>query len=240
MKSALVIISLLLAASLSFNVCRYSAGEKHGEDEEGFKLWWSDSIFVTKTVEVYDSFVRSRMGDELSIGEAYSHFFAENGAKVEASFGDAIIFMPDSTFVYGWTSELVGNTLPNSLVGLSYMSPRKPRTLPDIPLRPSSWQYDLKYPRFVEFSRQLGKRNSFWTDFADGVEAAGGFSPTCYATLMRGSDNIDFDNREERFITALAFMDGCFDHRDFNLVKDVAYNDSLRTAWDNFYRKNTK
>jgi hypothetical protein len=226
MKNATIIVFVLLTI-LTVGSC---AGNRRGRMSR-LTLSQLDSVFIDRTLEVYDAFVRSKMGDELPIGEAYSHFFAENGAKVEAA-GDAILFMPDSTFVYGWTSELVGNTLSNSLVGLSYMSPREQRTFSDIPFWPSGWQYDLKYPRFVEFGRQLGKRNSFWTDFADSIEAAGGFSPTCYAALMYGSDNIDFDNKHERFLAVIPFMNGCFRHRDFNLVKDVRRNDSLKIAWE--------
>ena len=228
MKKGLVFISALLIISLVFNIFQYIDEKNHTEYENSFELGWSEERFIDRTVEIYDSFIRSKMGDELPIGEAYRRFFAENGAKAESA-ADAVFFMPDSTFVYEWTYKLIGNSEFNSLVGLRYITPDDRRNK-----YPGGWGFDIKHPYFVEFGRKIGENNNFWTDFADSIEASGGFSPTCYAAVIQMSENINFDNKEERFMAAIIFMNGCFDHRDFNLVKDVQRNDSLKIAWNNY------
>jgi hypothetical protein len=188
-------------------------------DGHHFELGYGDSIFVERTLAVYDAFVRSHMGDEMPTGEAWSRFFAENGKQVEST-GELSFLMPDSTFVYGWTSDFVGGRLFSSLVTPRYLSPDERSSWP------GGWNLQFT-PRFVAFGKSLG---GAWVEFADGVEAAGDISPTGIAGLVRLSEKINFDRREERFMTAIGFMNGCLDHRDFNLVKDVARNDSLKSA----------
>ena len=231
MKKGLVFISALLVLSLVFNIFQYTNDKNYTECGKNFELYSNDSIFIDRTLEVYDAFVKSKMGDELPIGEAYSRFFAETGQEMENA-GDMTLFMPDSSFVYQWTYDLISNRMQNLLIEPYYWNSAVVIGLPGSPQLPDSWQYEPITPKFVEFGRHLGKTNNFWTDFADDVEAAGGISPTCYAAIVRMNDNINFDNKHERFLAVIGFMNGCLDHRDFNLVKDVRRNDSLKIAWE--------
>lgn len=222
MKKTLLIFAIFAVAC---------AGNSPKERQRDFRLTAPDSVFIDRTVAVYDAFVRSRVDSELPTGEAYKRFFAETGAKVESA-GDMGLFMPDSAYVYEWTYNLIGSARKyNSLVELTYISPLDPNLSIDGVTLPGGWQFGLRYPNFFEFARKLGETNAFWAGFADSAEAARDFSPTCYVALIRMNHEIDFDNRHERFMAVLPFMNRCFDHRDFNLVRDAPRNDSLRTTF---------
>lgn len=194
-----------------------------------FKLRPEDSVFIDRTVAVYDAFVRSRMGDTLTMGEAYRRFFVENAAKVESLMDIDTLFMPDSTFVYRWTSDFVGGKSGNSFVRPCYFSPPEPWET----VHPQSygrWFMQMDYYRegIKGLSEVVCKVNPAWDGWRDITLAAGDFWVP-YTVGM--GEQINFDNKHERFLAVIAFMTGCLDHRDFNLVKDVARNDSLKAAW---------
>jgi hypothetical protein len=228
MKNVTIIVSALLTI-LAAGSC---AGNRWGRMSR-LTLSQPDSVFIDRTLEVYDAFVRSKMGDELPIGEAYKRFFAENAAKLESA-GDLSIFMPDSTFVYGWTSDFIGGRLQNFLVEPVYISPPELEES-RFPQWYGGWRMNINpggrtwLSGIVAMGWNVAKINPVWKKWTDSTEAAGDI----FVPMTVGiSEKINFDNKHERFLAVISFMNGCFYHRDFNLVKDARRNDSLKIAWE--------
>ncbi len=159
-------------------------GACSGGRREQNRLSPRDSLFVERTLAAYDAFVRSKMGDELPIGEAYSRFFAETGQGVEVA-GDMALFIPGPSFANTWRSDLAEGRMPNSII--------EPSLAPNI-------------AGVEKFGRKLTKKNRFWRDMTESVVAAGDFPPTYRAALVRGNDKIRFDDTHERFMAVIAFM----------------------------------
>ncbi len=77
----------------------------------------------------------------------------------------------------------------------------------------------------VTLGWSIAEVNPAWKEWVDFTETAGDI----FVPMIVGiSDNINFENKQERFLAVIGFMNGCFDHRNFNLVKDVDRNDSLK------------
>jgi hypothetical protein len=225
MRHGLIFTTALLITAIVGGACAHTRGWRKHRVE----LYKGDSIFIERTVAVYDSFVRSHMGYELPIGEAYKRFFAKNMEEVYCA-GDYDAFTPDSTFVYEWTSDLVSGKLHNFLIRPVYISPMPGN--PVFPQWPSGWGKEIVQScygsGFTDFARSVSKVNPVWKDFVESVEAAGDIWVPYIRSMY---EEMNFDNKHECFLAVIGFMNGCLYHRDFNMVKDVRRNDSLKAVW---------
>lgn len=224
MKNGLIFVSVLLFFSMAFNVFQYVNEKNYRQEVENWTLSETDSLFIDRTVAIYDSFVRSRMGYEMSIGEAYHGFLDSYGSDALSS-GDIGLLNPDSLLHFQWAYDLISNRQQNSLIELYYTNPT-PDMLPEAtPEWPACWVM-RKTPAFINFLKEAGKANSFWNEYADAVEAAGDISST---SVIYGNENIDFTNKSERFLAIMPFMDGRWWYaRPFTLETDLRRNDSLK------------
>lgn len=257
MKKALAITAFTLLMVSAFGACssiRWSRDEqralvdeygapavrqarktlnKRYRNEERFELHHYDSIFIDRTVAVYDTFVRSKTGDSLPIGEAYRRFFAENYPMADET-RDFTALTPDSAFVYDWAADFVGGRLSNYIVRPHYYSAEKEPRHVGVPPWPGGWSVYMDYgSRYLEkLGLHLARTNPVWIEWIDGVMAAGIIGPPSWI-----SDDMDFGNKEERFLVALGFMSACLNRRDFMLVADVERSDSLKVVWAEYEKE---
>ena len=220
MKKLWTVIAGIVCLALGFGLSCWLGPCKARND--GNKAEWMPGreavAFIDRVVDAYDTFVRSRTGDDMTIEEAYVSFFA--GLPEIESAGEVGDYMYDSVYLYGLVHEIIsGQWEYNGLIQAKYNGPTEHRA--------AMWSI---YPdwHMGPLLRVAAGKNTFWKETVESFEAAGDFTPSIVAGLLNGYEGVDFSNKLERFIVASIYLPAFSQSDSFIIPADSAKNDSVR------------
>lgn len=213
-----LVLSLWLSGHLRYQ--RYSTSNPihtarlvHGDPMETLPDY--SRRMAGRIVRSYDDYVRSRVGGQTTIDEAYRTFFADALAGYYDEDWDIWQLVADSAYVDGVARILFREPYDLfPIVSLSYTSP----TLLSAPagyydgddeLRLySGWHLRLNSNPDNIFFRSLMANNRQWAGLVEASLVGGGFMPPGFLqTLREQPDHFNFSDQATRLYISLVFLD---------------------------------
>ena len=75
---------------------------------------------------------------------------------------------------------------------------KKDYTIPSFNLNPSG--------KYVKLLEKLASNNDFYKSYLEAVKATGDISPSCIAAVLKQTDKIDLNNKDERLVFIVTIL----------------------------------
>lgn len=189
-KAGLIV---LLLSSLSLVSCQSSKSVINQVFNQ------QEAITINKIIDYYDAYVLSFYKDSIPIDKAYKKFVSF-ATPITENTGN-LIFLPPQSMQVPFVKSLDKNSLSEL-----YFIRDSVKVFDTIIKVPYDFTPNYRGKFIHKFLKKLSKRNEtlniYYKDFVD----AGDVSPVALIMFMYEYENLDFNNRDERFAFISAFF----------------------------------